>query len=132
MSRDRGAMGRSQVPTTTSASQRSDPVSCCFSVLTVAGPVFRRLRIVPIIERHWEPFFETKRSWIRPVVLETVRKLLACRTPALGCHVYQFSSAWSASTSAARRGTDSNQKRDHTVSLLRCAPFHADRSAGPF
>jgi Putative transposase/Transposase zinc-binding domain len=48
-----------------------------------------RYRIVPILERHWEAFFQSKRGWIRPVVLETVRKLLACRTPALGCHVYQ-------------------------------------------
>jgi Transposase zinc-binding domain len=48
-----------------------------------------RYRIVPILELHWEAFFQTKRGWIRPVVLETVRKLLACRTPARGCHVYQ-------------------------------------------
>jgi len=48
-----------------------------------------RYRIVPILERHWEDFFQSKRGWIRPVVLETVRKIRACRTPALGCHVYQ-------------------------------------------
>lgn len=28
-------------------------------------------------------------KWIRPVVFENVRKVLACRTPVLGCHVYQ-------------------------------------------
>jgi hypothetical protein len=48
-----------------------------------------RYRIAPILAAHWEDFFQTKRGWIRPVVIETVRKLVACRTPALGCHVYQ-------------------------------------------
>lgn len=48
-----------------------------------------RYRIVPILEAHWEDFFQSYKGWIRPVVLETVRKLRACRTPALGCHVYQ-------------------------------------------
>lgn len=47
-----------------------------------------RYRIAPILDAHWEEFFQSKRGWIRPVVLETVRKLRACRTPALGCHVY--------------------------------------------
>jgi hypothetical protein len=48
-----------------------------------------RYRIVPILEVHWEDFFQAHKGWIRPVVLETVRKLQACRTPALGCHLYQ-------------------------------------------
>jgi hypothetical protein len=47
-----------------------------------------RYRIVEILEAHWEAFFQSHRGWIRPVVRETVRKLLSCRTPALGCHVY--------------------------------------------
>ena len=47
-----------------------------------------RYRITAILAAHWEAFFQSERRWIRPVVLETVRKLLACRTPALGCHVY--------------------------------------------
>jgi hypothetical protein len=47
-----------------------------------------RYRITDILALHWEAFFQTKKGWIRPVVIETVRKLLACRTPALGCHVY--------------------------------------------
>lgn len=47
-----------------------------------------RYRIVPILEEHWDGFFEAQKRWIRPVVLETVRKLRACRTAALGCHVY--------------------------------------------
>ncbi len=47
-----------------------------------------RYRIVAILDAHWEDFFQSHRAWIRPVVLETVRKLRACRTPALGCHVY--------------------------------------------
>lgn len=48
-----------------------------------------RDRIVPILEAHWEEFFRSSKRWIRRVVLETVRKLLRCRTPALGCHVYE-------------------------------------------
>jgi len=48
-----------------------------------------RYRITPILEAHWEGFFGSEKRWIRPVVLETVRKLLACRTPALGGHVYR-------------------------------------------
>ena len=28
-------------------------------------------------------------QWIRPVVFENVRKVLACRTPVLGCHICQ-------------------------------------------
>jgi hypothetical protein len=47
-----------------------------------------RYRIAAILEAHWEDFFQAHKGWIRPVVLETVRKILACRTPALGCHVY--------------------------------------------
>lgn len=47
-----------------------------------------RYRIVPILEEHWEDFFQSHKGWIRPVVLETVRKLRSCRTPALGCHLY--------------------------------------------
>jgi hypothetical protein len=41
-----------------------------------------------ILALHWDAFFQQYRRWIRPVVLETVRKILACRTPVLGCHVY--------------------------------------------
>ena len=48
-----------------------------------------RYRITAILAAHWEEFFRSKRSWIRPVVIETVHRLLACRTPALGCHLYQ-------------------------------------------
>ena len=47
-----------------------------------------RYRITDILADHWESFFQSEKGWIRPVVLETVGKLLACRTPALGCHVY--------------------------------------------
>jgi hypothetical protein len=48
-----------------------------------------RYRITTILAAHWEEFFQSKRGWIRPVVIETVHQLLACRTPALGCHLYQ-------------------------------------------
>lgn len=48
-----------------------------------------RYRIVPILDECWEDFFQAHKGWIRPVVLETVRKLRACRTPALGCHLYR-------------------------------------------
>jgi hypothetical protein len=47
-----------------------------------------RYRIAAILGAHWEDFFQAHKGWIRPVVLETVRKIVACRTPALGCHVY--------------------------------------------
>jgi hypothetical protein len=48
-----------------------------------------RYRITAILAAHWEEFFLTYRGWIRPVVIETVRQVRACRTPALGCHLYQ-------------------------------------------
>jgi hypothetical protein len=48
-----------------------------------------RYRITAILAAHWEEFFLTYRGWIRPVVIETVRQMRACRTPALGCHLYQ-------------------------------------------
>lgn len=32
-----------------------------------------RYRITPILEDHWEAFFQSRKGWIRPVVLETVR-----------------------------------------------------------
>jgi hypothetical protein len=47
-----------------------------------------RYRISAILSAHWEDFFQSYRGWIRPVVITTVKKLRACRTPALGCHVY--------------------------------------------
>ncbi len=47
-----------------------------------------RYRIAAILDEHWEEFFQAEKRWIRPVVLETVRKIRTCRTPALGCHVY--------------------------------------------
>jgi hypothetical protein len=34
-------------------------------------------------------FVSPHRKWIRPVIFETVRKITACRTPALGGHIYQ-------------------------------------------
>jgi len=45
--------------------------------------------IADILARHWEAFVAQHKRWIRPVVFENVRKVLACRTPVLGCHVYQ-------------------------------------------
>lgn len=47
-----------------------------------------RFHLAMIFALHWEAFLARYRKWVRPVVLETVRKILACRTPALGCHVY--------------------------------------------
>jgi hypothetical protein len=46
-----------------------------------------RFRLAAILLAHWDAFWRTHRKWIRPVVFATVRKILACRTPALGCHV---------------------------------------------
>jgi hypothetical protein len=48
-----------------------------------------RYRLAAILLAHWDDFVASSRKWIRPVVFETVRKIVACRTPALGCHVYQ-------------------------------------------
>ena len=48
-----------------------------------------RYRLAAILLVHWEAFLAKNRKWIRPVVFETVRKIVACRTPVLGCHVYR-------------------------------------------
>lgn len=47
-----------------------------------------RYRIAAIFVAHWGEFVSSARQFIRPVVFETVRKIIACRTPALGCHLY--------------------------------------------
>lgn len=48
-----------------------------------------RYHIAAILAAHWIQFVVQYKRWIRPVVFENVRKVLACRTPVLGCHVYQ-------------------------------------------
>lgn len=48
-----------------------------------------RYRLAAILAVHWWAFVASYGRWIRPVVFETVRKILACRTPILGCHVYR-------------------------------------------
>jgi len=48
-----------------------------------------RYRIAALFDAHWEEFVRTTGQQIRAVVFETVRKIRACRTPALGCHLYQ-------------------------------------------
>ena len=48
-----------------------------------------RYRIAALFDAHWEEFVRTTRQGIRAVVFETVRRIRACRTPALGCHLYQ-------------------------------------------
>ena len=48
-----------------------------------------RFHLALILANHWWDFVGLYELWIRPVVFETVRKLLACQTPALGCHEYQ-------------------------------------------
>ena len=48
-----------------------------------------RFHIAAILASHWHEFVAQYSGWIRPVVFENVRKVLACRTPVLGCHVYQ-------------------------------------------
>lgn len=48
-----------------------------------------RYRLRDILAKHWPAFFENHTGWIRPAVLENVRRVLACRTPALGCHAYE-------------------------------------------
>lgn len=48
-----------------------------------------RFRISGLFAAHWWEFVASYGKWIRPVVFETVQKLLACRTPILGCHAYR-------------------------------------------
>jgi hypothetical protein len=48
-----------------------------------------RYHITAILAVHWLQFAAQYKRWIRPVVFENVRKVLACRTPVLGCHIYQ-------------------------------------------
>ena len=48
-----------------------------------------RYHIAAILAVHRVQFVAQYKRWIRPVVFENLRKLLACRTPVLGCHIYQ-------------------------------------------
>lgn len=48
-----------------------------------------RYRLSAIFGAHWWDFVSSYGRWIRPVVFDNVRKVLACRTPVLGCHVYK-------------------------------------------
>lgn len=48
-----------------------------------------RYRLAAILLAHWADFVAQYKKWIRPVVFETVRRIIACRTPALGCHLYR-------------------------------------------
>ncbi len=48
-----------------------------------------RYHIAAILAAHWINFVEQYHKCIRPVVFENVRKILACRSPVLGCHVYR-------------------------------------------
>lgn len=48
-----------------------------------------RYRLALILANHWAEFVATYGRWIRPVVFETIRKILACQTPILGCHLYR-------------------------------------------
>jgi hypothetical protein len=51
-----------------------------------------RYHIAAILSVHWIQFVAQYKRWIRPVVFENVRKVLACRSPVLGCHIYQCGS----------------------------------------
>ena len=51
-----------------------------------------RYHIAAILAAHWIQFVAQYKRWIRPVVFENVRKVLACRSPVLGCHIYQCGS----------------------------------------
>ena len=48
-----------------------------------------RYHIAAILAIHWIEFLKQYKEWVRPVVFENVRKILSCRTPVLGCHIYQ-------------------------------------------
>ena len=43
-----------------------------------------RYHIAAILAVHWVQFVAQYKRWIRPVVFENVRKVLACRSPVLG------------------------------------------------
>ena len=43
-----------------------------------------RYRIAAPLEAHWGEFVRSAKQFSQPVVFETVRKLIACRAPALG------------------------------------------------
>jgi len=45
-----------------------------------------RYHIAAILAAHWIEFLAQYKRWIRPVVFENVRKVLACPTPVLQCH----------------------------------------------
>ncbi len=47
-----------------------------------------RYHITAILAAHWVQFVAQYKRWIRPVVFENVRKVLACPPPVLGCHIY--------------------------------------------
>jgi len=47
-----------------------------------------RYRISQILSLHWWAFTQQHKRWIRPVVFETVKRIVSCRTPALGFHLY--------------------------------------------
>lgn len=48
-----------------------------------------RYHIAAILAAHWIQFVAQYKRWIRPAVFENVCKVLSCRTPVLGCHIYQ-------------------------------------------
>lgn len=48
-----------------------------------------RYRLSAILAIHWADFVAQYSKWIRPVVFATITKILACRTPVLGCHTYR-------------------------------------------
>jgi hypothetical protein len=48
----------------------------------------KRFSLAMILGAHWWTFIEQYGKWIRPVVFENVRKVLWCRSAALGFHVY--------------------------------------------
>ena len=46
-----------------------------------------RYHITAIFAAYWIQFVAQYKRWIRLVVFENVRKVLACRSPVLGCHI---------------------------------------------
>ncbi len=48
-----------------------------------------RYCLADILRKHWWPFFNQYKKWIRPVVIDTVKKIINCRTYVLGFHLYE-------------------------------------------
>jgi hypothetical protein len=45
-------------------------------------------KLSDILRQHWWSFFHQYNKWVRPVVIDTVKKIMNCRTYVFGYHLY--------------------------------------------